>query len=182
MTRFPPLLWPLMLLATLFIFMGASGEWDPKLIALGVVLGIATFIAAERVARHYWGDRDRPASYRWAMIALAAFYLLNAVLAALADPVYSLAALGAALVPATALLILFAVAGAKTATGSGRLEDRSAEDRDGMPGIGFDDESPFGDTPEHSDAERVAKPDSRAERWRSARREGRSRPPGRTGR
>jgi hypothetical protein len=57
--------------------------------------------------------------------------------------------------------LFIATVRSKTAQSGGRLRDRSAEyDEDPYPGIGLDDETPLGDTPEHSDAvdDRGARP------------------------
>jgi hypothetical protein len=53
----------------------------------------------------------------------------------------------------------------KTAVGGGaRRETTASSASDPAPGIGADDETPLGDTAEHSDAERVAVP---GYRWQS---------------
>jgi hypothetical protein len=73
-------------------------------------------------------------------------------------------ALLAALVPASAASLIVATARSKTRPDAARPVDESpAADDDPTPGIGFDSETPLGDTPEHSDAERVARPDRRFE-------------------
>jgi hypothetical protein len=64
----------------------------------------------------------------------------------------------ASLIPYSAALLLVATARSKTVEAEGERRDASADaDRDPWPGIGADDSTPLGDTPEHSDAERVAR-------------------------
>jgi hypothetical protein len=88
------------------------------------------------------------------MLGVTAFYVLCAIVAATAGPGYALAALAAGVIPLTALALLVASTRAKTADEDGRLQDRSAEAHDDpYPGIGMDDATPLGDTPEHSDAD-----------------------------
>jgi hypothetical protein len=61
--------------------------------------------------------------------------------------VYVLAAAAAALIPVTAAALIVATARKKAAADS--------DHEDPFPGIGPDDDTPLGDTSEHSDAERV---------------------------
>ena len=103
------------------------------------------------------GDRPAPGLGRL-MGALGAFYAIAAVVAATAGAEYAVAAMLASLIPYSAALLLYAMARSKTAEEGGRLRDASAEDLDPWPGIGLDDETPLGDTPEHSEAERVEIP------------------------
>jgi hypothetical protein len=82
--------------------------------------------------------------------AFAAFYGLAAAVAALAGASYVVSALFAALIPLSAALLLLATARMKTE----RDRDVSVDDQeDPAPGIGMDDATPLGDTPEHSDAD-----------------------------
>lgn len=153
-----------MSLASLLILMGL-GPWDPTALILGVALALVVFGLATWLATRRWGDRPAPAGFKAIMLALAAFYLVSAVAAAVADPAYALAAMVAALIPFSAVLVLLATTRSKTTTAGGRPVDRAgAAQEDPHPGIGMDDETPLGDTPEHSDAERVARPDRRFER------------------
>jgi hypothetical protein len=96
---------------------------------------------------------DRTA--RWALIAVGVFYILCAAAAAFAGAQYVLITLLVALIPASGALLLIARSRSKARTASG------ADGRDAAPGIGFDSETPLGDTSEHSTAERVGRPDRR---------------------
>jgi hypothetical protein len=98
---------------------------------------------------------------------IAAFYLVCAGAAAIADPTYAVVALLPGLILASAALLLVARMRSKSVAGTGGSQDaaRAASD-DAAPGIGIDRETPLGDTSEHSDAERVAKPGRRLDRAR----------------
>jgi hypothetical protein len=169
MRRWPPIVWPLMSLASLFVLMGLSHwEWDEILIGTAVavtVFGIAFYLATRGYDRE---GRPRQRLLGPAMAGVAVFYLICAAVAAVADPTFALIALLAGLIPASAVLLLFAIVRSKTEPGEEGPRDRTAGDRDdAAPGIGMDRETPVGDTPEHSDAERVAEPDRRFERDRA---------------
>jgi hypothetical protein len=74
----------------------------------------------------------------------------------------------AALIPSSAVLLLLAMMRAKTASDGGRVRDPHGGGRRGRrAGIGMDDTTPVGDTREHSDAERTARPEPRFARRRS---------------
>ena len=142
--------------ASLLLLMGL-GSWDPVALILGIAIAVAVFAASLFVATQ--GLRDRPApGLGWLMGALGTFYAIAAIVAATAGPEYAVAAMLAALIPSSAALLLYATARSKTAEEGGRRRDASAEDLDPWPGIGFDDETPLGDTPEHAEAERVDSP------------------------
>jgi hypothetical protein len=119
------------------------------------VIAVAVFVASLVVATR--GLRGRPApNFGWLMGALGAFYAIAAVVAATAAAEYVLATMLAALIPYSAALLLYATARSKTQEEEGRRRDASAEDLGPWPGIGADDETPLGDTPEHSEEEPAA--------------------------
>ena len=150
--------------ASLLLLMGL-GSWDPGALILGIAIAVAVFAASLFVATR--GLRDRPApGLGWLMGALGAFYAIAAIVAATAGPEYAAAAMLASLIPYSAALLLYATARSKTVEEEGRRRDTSADDLDPWPGIGVDDETPLGDTAEHSDEERVATPDQRPRRRR----------------
>jgi uncharacterized membrane protein YhaH (DUF805 family) len=158
MRRWPPILWPAMSFASLLILMGL-GPWDPVALTVGVVLAVAVFGASLLLATRRTRDRPRPLGLKWVMGGLTAFYAVAAVVAATAGPAYAVAAMLASLIPYSAALLLFATARSKTAEAEAGRKDVSADaHEDPWPGIGADDATPLGDTPEHSDAERVARP------------------------
>jgi hypothetical protein len=161
-----------MSLASLLILMGL-GPWDPVALTIGVLLALAVFGVSLLVATRGLGDRPPPSGLRWMIGALTAFYAIAAVAAATLGPEYAVAAMLASLIPYAAVLLLVATARSKTLPAGGGRQDASAHaDADPWPGIGLDDVTPLGDTPEHSDAERVATPDPRARRSTGADRRG----------
>ena len=154
MRRWPPILWPVMSLASLLILMGL-GPWDPVALIVGVVLAVAVFGASLRLATRRTRGRPRPPGFAWVMGALAAFYAIAAAVAATLGPAYAVAAMLAALIPCSAVLLLLETTRSKTVEGGGGREDSSAAaESDAWPGIGMDDTTPLGDTPEHADERR----------------------------
>lgn len=140
--------------ASLLILMGL-GPWDPVALAVGVTVAVAVLVVSLVVATKRMRDRPPPTGLRWLMAALFAFYAVAAVVAATAGPAYAVAALLAGLIPYSAALVLVATARAKTEYAGGRFRDTSADaHRDPFPGIGMDDATPLGDTPEHADEPR----------------------------
>jgi hypothetical protein len=93
-----------MSLAGLFLLMGLSG-WDTTALVLGIAFALTGFALALFVAHRRF--RERRTLLR-ALLGLALFYAINAALAGLADPVYALVALGAALIPEAALALTLA--------------------------------------------------------------------------
>jgi hypothetical protein len=158
--KWPPILWVIVYVASLFILMGgAQGNHTGELIA-GIVLVLIAFGEAMYLATRGVPGAARPWQVRLPLAALALFYILCAVAAGTAGPAYAVAGLAAGLIPLTALCLLVATARAKTAEVDGSLRDLSAEAHDDpFPGIGFDDRTPLGDTPEHADAESPRAPD-----------------------
>jgi hypothetical protein len=142
-----------MTVASLLILRGASGGWRPALLVAGGVIAVGLAVLALHLATSAYEDRPRPPAVTWSIAGLVLFYVLLAAAAGLAGPEYALAALAAGLIPLTALCLLLAMARSKTLEADGVLKDESAErDEDPFPGIGFEDQTPVGDTTEHSDA------------------------------
>jgi uncharacterized membrane protein YhaH (DUF805 family) len=162
MRRWPPIVWPAMSFASLLLLMGL-GSWDPVTLALGVAIAVAVFAATLFVATRRLRDRPAP-GLGWLMGALGVFYAIAAVVALTAGPEYAVAAMLASLIPYSAALLLYATARSKTKEEEGRRRDAAADELDPWPGIGVDDETPLGDTSEHSEEERVATPRRRHRR------------------
>jgi hypothetical protein len=102
--------------------------------------------------------------------ATAVWYLINAAAGAIAGAKYVIVAIAAGIIPMTAAALVIATARVKTEGEGDRHIDQTPEgDSDPFPGVGMDDETPLGDTPEHSDAERVAKPEPRFQRRQRSR-------------
>jgi hypothetical protein len=137
--------------ASLLILMGLS-PWDPKALIPGIVLAVIAFALGVYLATRPWDGRRRPPEVVWGLGGLAVFYLIAAVAAATVGPIYAVAAMAAGLIPMTAAGLIIATARRYTVRQGDRLEDASTDAQDEWPGIGFDDRSPLGDTPEHSDA------------------------------
>jgi peptidoglycan/LPS O-acetylase OafA/YrhL len=142
--RWPPIIWLLISIGSLFVLVGAGGDWNPDAFVPGVAALVLGFGAAMYLA---YGDRrvrDRGRGLHWLVALAAAFYAACLVATLLAGAGYALAALGAALIPLTAAALILATAGRKAMD--------HADGDDPFPGIGPDDASPLGDTDQHSDA------------------------------
>jgi hypothetical protein len=112
-----------------------------------------------------WGHRPRNSGVAWLVPATVAFYIVCAIAASIAGGAYAVAAIVAGLIPFTAATLITATNRAKTVGDGESMRDTTPEASDDpFPGIGADDETALGDTPEHSDAERVAQPDRRFQR------------------
>lgn len=166
MTRWPPIVWVLVSVGSLLALIGYNGaELNPQALIPGVVLIVAAVALAFFLTFGRWGHRPHPRGVSWLIPATVVFYVVCAATALLAGESYAIAAVGAGLIPLTAVTLITATARAKTVgDDAARRDATSAEHTDPFPGIGVDDTTPLGDTPEHSDAERVAKPDPRLER------------------
>jgi hypothetical protein len=145
----PPLIWLVIAVASLLIIVGIGGEWNPQasIPGLAIVLigcGMSLYSAYGRR-----GHRPPPRGVGWLVPLTAAFYVAAGAAAALAGGVYVLAAAAAALIPLAAAALIVSTARNKAAA--------NGDDHDPFPGIGPDDDTPLGDTSEHSDAERVGR-------------------------
>jgi hypothetical protein len=143
--RWAPLLWLSVYVGSVLVLMGRQ-RWDLLVAGLGAIaiaLGLALYLAGRREP-----GRPRPALFAPVLGGLAAFYVVAAVAAAPLGADYAVAALLAGMIPTTAAAIAFATARAMTVESDGRLHDTSPEDRGPLPGIGLDDTTPLGDTPE----------------------------------
>jgi hypothetical protein len=168
MRRWPPIIWPIMSLSSLLILMGLS-QWEWDALGLGIAGAVGVFAIALYLATRAWDDKPKPRWFGLAIGGVAAFYAICAAAAAVADPTYAVIALLAGLIPASALLLLIATMRAMTEGDEEHRVDRTGEAIEQPPGIGMDDETPLGDTPEHSDAERVARPERRRPEQRRSR-------------
>jgi hypothetical protein len=153
MRHWPPVLWLLVYPASLLILVGVSGRREPGILVTGAVLALAAAGLSIYLALGRWDDRPRPPMVYWALGGLVGFYLVIAAAAAAAGPEYALAGVLAGVIPLTGLCLLIALTRSKTRESGGVLQDESAvRDQDPYPGIGMDEATPLGDTPEHSDA------------------------------
>jgi hypothetical protein len=165
MRRWPPLVWLLISAGSLLILVGYNGaDYNPEAFWPGVAMAVIAFAVSLYLA-YGNGGRNAAGGLWWLVPAGAVFYLVAAIAGlAFAGDEYMLAALGAGLIPLTAASLIIATARSKTVHSGDRRVDPTPEDDSPFPGVGMDDETPLGDTPEHSDAERVARPDRRFER------------------
>jgi hypothetical protein len=152
---------------SLLLLVGYNGPHlsIPALI-LGGILVVGAVVIAFALAFGRWGDRPSATGVAWMIPATLVFYVICAIAGGVASGAkYAVAALVAGLIPLTAATLLTATTRSKTVAGDGGREETTADEhRDPFPGVGMDDATPLGDTPEHSDAERVAEPDRRFER------------------
>jgi peptidoglycan/LPS O-acetylase OafA/YrhL len=171
MSRWPPLIWLMVTVGSLLILVGYNGpDYNPQALFPGLALILGAFGLSLFMAFGRWSHRPSPTGVAWLIPATATFYVLCAAAAVISGGQYAVAAILAGLIPLTAATLLTATSRAKTV---GRDDDKrdvtAAAHDDPYPGIGVDDETPLGDTPEHSDAERVAKPDPRFARRQGSR-------------
>jgi membrane-bound ClpP family serine protease len=166
MTRWPPILWLCISVGSLLLLVGWNGaDLNPVALALGIVLIVAGAFGSLWLAFGRWGDRPQVGGLAWLLPATVAFYVLCAIAASIAGSQYGIVAIVAGLIPFTAVTLLTATARAKTVgQDDGQRDVAPAAADDPLPGIGGDDGTPVGDTSEHSNAERVARPDDRFER------------------
>jgi hypothetical protein len=145
MTRWPPLVWIMVAVGSLLLLVGYNGSHlsVPALI-LGGLLIVGAVVIAFALAFGKWSDRPMPTGVAWMVPATLVFYALCATAGLAAGSKYAVAAFVAGQIPLTAVTLLTATTRAKTGTGE------AADHRDPFPGVGVDDETPLGDTREHS--------------------------------
>jgi hypothetical protein len=141
MSRWPPILWLGVSVASVLILAGSVGGIRPPLLIAGTALLVADFLVSAYLALRPGQGPMKPI-LTWTIGGLALFYAAVAAGASLAGAEYALAALIAGLVPMTAACLWVATVRRKTAEG----------DEDAYPGLALDDETALGDTPAHSDA------------------------------
>jgi hypothetical protein len=150
--RWPAALWVCVFAGSELILNGAHGNRDAWQVAVGLGLVSAAFVVGVYLAVNRW-PHGRPAVVSWSLGGVALFYVACAVAAGLAGGAgYAVAALLAGLIPGTAVALVLATARRKTQTSPAETRDSSVTDGDDSePGIGLDDETPLGATPEAHD-------------------------------
>jgi hypothetical protein len=151
--RWPPLLWIPIFVGSELILNGGNGKIDPVQIAVGAVLIVASFVLGLKLLAERRPGRPRP-GIAWLLLGgVVAFYVLAALVAgAFNGAGYTIAVLLAGIVPATAVVLAMATVREKTIAEGGRVRDAKAEDHDDpYPGLGMDDDTPLGDTPDAHD-------------------------------
>jgi hypothetical protein len=140
-----------MYISSELILLGSTNR--PGMLIAGGALALSAFALSVYLALRPSPEHPRPPIFLWALAGVAAFYVISAAAASLVDPEYGLPALAAGIIPMTAVSLLLATLRSKTVVSDGHLQDLSAADHeDPFPGIGMDDLTPLGDTPEHSEA------------------------------
>jgi hypothetical protein len=155
MRRWPPLLWVLMYVASLFILIGGTGDGRPPFLIAGGVIALIVCAMSVWLATRRAADRPGHRVFDWALAGVALFYTAVAIAAGAAGPEYALAGIAAGIIPLTATALLVATARSKTTKQDGRLRDASADAAaDPFPGVGIDEGTELGETPQYSDARR----------------------------
>jgi hypothetical protein len=152
--RWPPLTFLFISVGSIFVSMSA-GRDRPVPLGIGIALLVTGLSIALWLATARSGGSPRRGVFRWPLLYVVAFYIVVALAAGLSGTEYAVAGFLAGAVPLTAVALIVATARRKTVeTSDGRARDVSAEAaNDPFPGIGIDDETPLGDTPEHSKAD-----------------------------
>jgi hypothetical protein len=143
--RLPALLWLPVYIGSVFVLMGSHKS---QLLAIGSAALLTAFTGALYLALRKEPGRPRPARFVPALAAMIAFYVIAAVVAAPLGPEYAVAALLAGVIPTTAVAIMIATGRAKSVESDDRLHDTASDDRSPSPGVGMDDSTSLGDTPE----------------------------------
>jgi predicted MFS family arabinose efflux permease len=144
-----------MYVASLFILIGGTGDGRPPFLIAGGVVALIVCAMSVYLATRGMADRPHHPGFDWALAGVALFYVAIAIGASVAGPEYALAGVAAGVFPLTATALLVAAARSKTATQDGRLRDASADaSGDPYPGIGVDEDTALGETPQYSDARR----------------------------
>jgi hypothetical protein len=149
LNKWPPAVWLAVYVSSLLVLMGSQRQ-DLGIVGLAMLLiafGVAIYLAVRPIP-----GRPPPKGFAPLMAGLAAFYVVSAIAASESGAAYAFAALVAGTVPATAAVLTYATARRKTRQREdGDLEDLSVEDDSPFPGVGFDDRTPLGDSPELHD-------------------------------
>ncbi|HEX2104284.1 MAG TPA: hypothetical protein VHF51_11585 [Solirubrobacteraceae bacterium] len=150
--RWPPVLWLLVYIGSIFILNGSNGQWDPMQLALGTGLSAVACVLALYLAVGPWPGRPRPGGTGPLIGGVAAFYAICALAAAVfAGPAEAIATLLAGIIPMTGAALWVATARAKTRAPGRRRDPAAADSEDPFAGVGADDARPLGDTPEAHD-------------------------------
>ena len=143
MSRWPPAIWLCISVGSLLVLVGVGGDWNPEGFFPGLALLLLGFGLGLYLAYGRPRERPVPRGVAWLVPAAVAFYVAAAVAASMAGSKYVMIALAASLVPVTAAALIVATVRVKTESGDDDHEDP-------FPGMGADDETPLGDTREHS--------------------------------
>jgi hypothetical protein len=149
MRLWPPILWIAVYIASELILLGSHHRWG--LLAAGGALALLAFLTSLWLALRR-RDGPRPRWFLWALGGVALCYVPPAVAASRLGVQWAAGALAAAIIPLTAVSLTLAIIRSKTrVSDDGQYRDISGDGNDPAPGIGLDDETPLGDTDQHSD-------------------------------
>ncbi|HEY2319235.1 MAG TPA: hypothetical protein VGH67_13110 [Solirubrobacteraceae bacterium] len=149
MRLWPPILWISVYIASELILLGSHHRWG--LLAAGGALALFAFLTSLWLTLRR-GDGPRPRWFLWALGGVALCYVPPAVAASQLGVQWAAGALAAAVIPMTAVSLMLATIRSKTRmSDDGHYRDVSGDGNDPAPGIGLDDETPLGDTDQHSD-------------------------------
>jgi hypothetical protein len=149
--RWPPVLWILVYIGSVFILNGSNGKWDPLQLVIGIGLAMIAFGLGMYLAFGPWpGAHPRTREMTWLVAGVAAFYAICTLAAVIfAGFAEAVATLLAGIIPMTGAALWVATTRGKTLWQKDRPEDAAlGADDDPFPGVGIDDERPLGDTPE----------------------------------
>jgi len=151
--RWPPVLWLLVYIGSIFILNGSNGQWDPMQLVLGIGLSAIACVLALYLAFGPWRGHERPKWSGTLVGGVIGFYLVCALAAAVfAGPAEAIATLLAGIIPMTGAALWVATARAKTREAAPSHRDpAAADDDDEFAGVGADEVRPLGDTPEAHD-------------------------------
>ncbi|HEV7754094.1 MAG TPA: hypothetical protein VGO71_21260 [Baekduia sp.] len=154
MRRYPAVLWLLVFVGSLLILNGSHPTWDAWELVTGIALAVIACAVATYLATGPQPDQPRVRGSYWFLAGTFAFYAVAALAALFALGIdEAIAVLLAGVVPLTGVALWLAHVRQKTrVTPDGALVDASADDHtDPVPGVGADDLTPLGDTPEAHD-------------------------------
>jgi hypothetical protein len=149
MTLWPPILWLPVYIASELILLGSHHRWP--LLAAGGALALASLVSSLWLALRRDETHPRPRWFYWAIGGVALCYVAPAVAASRLGVTWAIAAFSASVIPITAVSLLLATVRSKTVLTDSGVRDISGDEDDPAPGIGMDEETPLGDTSEHSD-------------------------------
>jgi hypothetical protein len=118
---------------------------------VGFAALLTAFAGALYLALRREPGRPRRARFVPVVGGVIAFYVVCGAAAAPLGAKYAIAAVLAGVIPTTAVAIAIAAAREKTVASDERVHDTAREDQSPFPGIGVDDSTPLGDTPEVHD-------------------------------
>ncbi|MEA2286436.1 MAG: hypothetical protein QOJ21_2479, partial [Solirubrobacteraceae bacterium] len=82
--RWPPVLWILVYVGSVFILNGSNGKWDPLELVIGIGLALIAFGLGMYLALGAWpGAHPRTREMTWLIAGVAAFYAVCALAAAI---------------------------------------------------------------------------------------------------